>query len=176
MSSSLFWYKSTWGHNVHHTIIILMQPRDARRLPNLLWLLIVQSNHLRRMVQFVTSNRTQRVINYVEHVGILFHCTALVGLVVFEGLETTVLAALLLASIKLMLLGLHLCENELLLFLNLPGNHSNIKETISVAHPGILDTRRGLEGLPLLIGRFGFLCGCSPMNEILKGLVLALIR
>ena len=75
-----------------------------------------------------------------------------------------------------MLLGLHLRENELLLLLNLPGNHSNIKEAIPVAHPSILDTRRGLKGLLLLIGRFGFLCGCCPMNEIIKGLVLALLR
>jgi hypothetical protein len=61
------------------------------------------------MVQPVSAtNRTQRVINYVEHVGIFFYCPALVGLIVFEGLEATVLAALLLAPIQLMLLGLHL--------------------------------------------------------------------
>ena len=86
-----------------------MQAGDARRLPNLRWLLIVQSDHLRRMVQPVSAtNRTQRVINYIEHVGILFDCPALVGLIVFEGLEATVLAALLLAPIQLILLGLHL--------------------------------------------------------------------
>ena len=83
-----------------------MQAGDAGRLPNLRWLLIVQSDHLRRMIQPVSAtNRTQRVINYVEHVGILFDCAALV---VFEGLEATVLAALLLAPIQIMLLGLHL--------------------------------------------------------------------
>jgi len=119
-----------------------MQAGDAGRLPNLRRLLIIQSDHLRRVVQSVptTANGTQRVINYVEHVSVLFNCPALVGLIVFEGLEATVLAALLLAPIQLVLLGLHLRENELLLLLNLLGDHPHVQETIPKAHPGILDT------------------------------------
>ena len=108
--SFLFGHETPRGHDVHHTIIILMQAGDAGRLTNLRRLLIVQGDHLRRVVQSVpaNANRTQRVINYVERVCILFNCPALVGLVVFEGLEATVLAALLLSPVQLMLLGLHL--------------------------------------------------------------------
>ena len=117
-----------------------MQAGDAGRLTNLRRLLIVQGDHLRRVVQSINpANRAQRVVNYVERVGILFNCPALVGLIVFEGLEATVLASLLLAPIQLVLLGLHLCKNELLLLLNLLGDHPHVQETIPEAHPGVLD-------------------------------------
>ena len=59
------------------------------------------------MIQLVSADGAQRLVHYVECIGVLLVSAALR---LFQGFKTAVLAAFLLFAVQVLLLGLQLCE------------------------------------------------------------------